>query len=60
MNQSHCGPNGFSPQAPNCYVEYPPRTGGPEPRPPNQVPEPDVVSLLLVAGVIAFLAKRKR
>ena len=45
MNTTHCGPGGFSPQAPAHLCA-------------NPVPEPDTVLLLIAAGVVAIIAKR--
>lgn len=54
MKHPHCGPDGFSPQAPAHMCEEPP------PPPTHQVPEPDVFGLLLIGGLVAWAVKKFR
>lgn len=53
MRNPHCGPNGFSPPAPEWMCVDPPVVH-------NKVPEPDVIGLLVIASVVAFISKRIR
>jgi hypothetical protein len=46
----HCGPNGFSPPAPAHMCNPPTVT--------HTVPEPDVIGLLFIAGLVAYVAKK--
>lgn len=50
-DKSHCGPNGFSPQAPEWVCNAP--EGG-------QVPEPGSLALVLIGLAAARIVKRKR
>lgn len=52
---SYCHPS-YTPQECKHYCEQNPSLC----RPPNTVPEPDVVGLLVVAAVAAFVVKKLR